>query len=488
MAAFASMTLLCGIYCALAALKTWPILDGDAPAYFRAAVEWGEGRSLTNPLWLPPLDDSLDGPGGRRFTYHGFLYPLIVGSLARLAGGGPEASVAAAYLLHWLAAVVAGVCVLSAAASLRGPVRTVLAGVTPLAMLGLSIAWHGRVEPLALLLIACGAWAWRALPPVRRETVSAAIATLLLFTSPAAGLMAGCLLLAAVVASEAARTDARRLSAAMLGSLAAAAVAVAIYPYPILDWVEGVRRHGRINLGLPVGQGFAATWLIAPELPLLAVTFGAVLVGASRQSVRVFAGLRAWRRIVFAASLAFFYAGLARTAFLKTEAAYNAAIWIPLLACLSLASASRLAPWVVAAAFALPAAGLARSSAILATQFEPDAVAFADVRNRLRALAPSGCSATPGLWLAASGLGMEIAGVDRGAPCLILQQAKTGRAEPPTLPGYRLIENAFRPGVMTMGVPISRTRGGWEYAVYWQDAEGVNESDARRVPQPLVLP
>ena len=58
------------VFAGLASLKTWPVLDGDAPAYFSPAVEFSQGRGLLNPTWLPPLDDSIDGPGGRRYIYH----------------------------------------------------------------------------------------------------------------------------------------------------------------------------------------------------------------------------------------------------------------------------------------------------------------------------------------------------------------------------------------------------------------------------------
>src|SRR5262245_2906245 len=133
------------LFCIAAAVKTWPVIDGDGPAYFPAAVEWSAGRALTNPVWLPPLNDSLDGPGGRRYIYHGVLYQRLVGALARPFGGGPRAAVAAAYVLHWFAAIAGTLAILSWA-NVSRTARMSLAAVLPLSMLGLSVAWHGRVE------------------------------------------------------------------------------------------------------------------------------------------------------------------------------------------------------------------------------------------------------------------------------------------------------------------------------------------------------
>lgn len=100
-------------FCAAASVKMWPLIDGDGPAYFPPVIEWSVGRPLTNPLWLAPLDDSIDGPGGRRYIYHGFLYALVVGGMARQLGGGARPSVAAAYVVHWLVACAGTLALLS---------------------------------------------------------------------------------------------------------------------------------------------------------------------------------------------------------------------------------------------------------------------------------------------------------------------------------------------------------------------------------------
>ena len=79
---------MCFGFAIFASIEVWPLLDGDAPAYFSPAVELSLDRGFRNGVWLPPLDDSIDGAGGRRYVYHGFVYPLIIGWLAKANGGG----------------------------------------------------------------------------------------------------------------------------------------------------------------------------------------------------------------------------------------------------------------------------------------------------------------------------------------------------------------------------------------------------------------
>ena len=453
------------MYCVAAASKVWPIIDGDGPAYFPAAVEWSLGRPLTNPVWPPPLNDTIDGPGGRRFIYHGFLYPILVGGAARLGGGGAEATVAAAYVLHWLTAVIGAVAVLTAF-RLSGVAAAIAAALLPPSMLALSIAWHGRVEPLALLIVALAVLAWRLRKPLREFAIGG-LCGALVFTSPACGVL-GILLAGAAFATDR-NAGLRSLAQAVAGLVGAALAAIVIYPYPIGDWIGGVSRHSRINLSLPSGQGFVQTWLAAPELPLLGVT---VVVLAALSAIGWWTLTRdaSMRRRASGGLLVLGFAvGLTRVAFVKTEASYNAVVWIPVLAAAAVAglSAPRGA-WIPIAVLGLPVIGIARSSLVLAAQFQPGAVSFRDARARIEPLVAKGASITPGLWLAAGNHSPIVLAVKDGPSetFFVRQESKTGIAAPPEYPGFALTVNEFRPGARFLGLPLARTAGGWEFAVY----------------------
>ncbi|MEX1049615.1 MAG: hypothetical protein WED15_08810 [Akkermansiaceae bacterium] len=99
---FGVRSVCCAIFALFGAINFWPPLGGDAPAYFAPAVEMARGNNFENTVWLAPLNDSIDGAGGRRYIYHGFLHPLLVGLAARLTGTDASGCVAAAYVvLFW---------------------------------------------------------------------------------------------------------------------------------------------------------------------------------------------------------------------------------------------------------------------------------------------------------------------------------------------------------------------------------------------------
>jgi len=471
--------LLSTFFCVAAATKMFPLIDGDGTAYFPAAVEWSLNRPFTNPVWLPPLNDSIDGPGGRRYIYHGFLNQLVVGDLGRTLGGGPRGAVYGAYVVHWLVAIIGALAILSWS-SLRGRAQAALAVIAPLSMLALSVAWHGRVEPFALLIVAGACLALRSIRGPGADAVAAFAAVLLVFTSPVCGALATCLTVAWIFRSEPAGGSRwRHVASATLGGGLALSVALWMYPYAIGDWVGGVIRHGRLNLGLPGGSGFFSTWLTRTELPLLLITIGILAVAAVSSTIAFIRSLEPAVRWYSALALVAFSVVLIRVAFVKTEASYNAVVWVPLMASVAFhVHRSDLAAWSLIGALALPVVGLSRSSVLVARQFTEDAVGFGDVQRRIRELAPFGCSVTSGLWLAVDHLEQVNIGQGRsnGARFLIQQETNTGRSSPLPIDGYRLVDNHFRPGWTLFGLPISRTAAGWEYAVY--ERQALVQSDA----------
>jgi len=243
-----------------------------------------------------------------------------------------------------------------------------------------------------------------------------------------------------------------------------------VYPYPIFDWIEGVRRHSKMHLALPMGQGFVATWLTRPELPLLGLSFGLLGVAAVTRITLVARSLERSHLIVFGLLLVLFSAGFIRIAILKTEASYNnAVVWVPLLACLGLSgNPGRRRSWLVVLALVLPAMGIARSSVILAGQFDSRAVGFREVREKIREMTPLGCAVSPGLWMAVDDV-TKVTFTNPADPqqrFFVRQETNTGQSYPTDYPGYELLDNRFAPGIKVFGLPLARTSGGWQFAVY----------------------
>jgi len=455
------------LYCVIAASNVWPAIDGDGAAYFTPAVEWSRGHALVNPVWLPPLNDSIDGSGSRRYVYHGFLYQMVVGKIGRSLGAAPGGAVRAAYLIHWLAAVLTSAAILIWS-QFTGIWRTLAAIVLPIAMLALSVSCHGRMEPLAILLIGAATLCWYFVASPWRETCVGITVSLLAFTSPTCGALAGVVLLIALFAvREPIRLE--QVFGAAIGMLCASVAAIWWYPYPISDWIGGVWRHSHIYVSLTPFQGFVTTWLTRPDLPSFLLSFGVIAIGAISWLFHRGREInRGW--ILWIPAFVFMLA-LWRLAFVKSEAVYNAVVWTPLLACLAAANRqSSLRAAMLVLALLAPVAGLTRNALLLASS-RSEAPSFAQLHERLATVDHGELAVSSGLWLAVDNP-VRVQVTPSDAPTgstFVEQQAYTGRSSPRQYDGYRLVENRFGPPITLLGLPISRGSSGWSYAVYVRD-------------------
>lgn len=467
--AFPLSAILCFGYAFFASIKVWPPLDGDAPAYFSPAVEFSQGRGLVNQVWLPPLDDSIDGPGGRRYTYHGLIYPLLIGWLGRLSGGGATACVAWMHIFNALVALVASWGVLGFC-RWGGLWRGLLAFVCPIAWFALCEGVVGRPEPAVVLWLGMGLIAVQKAPGFCPFLLPF-FAGLTFFSSPAMGVLAF-VLLGAFRLTQNTEFGFQELALGLTGALAAAGICFLFYPYPAADWFMGVWRHSRINLGLPQGQGFFPTWIACAQTPVLLLTFAVPFVLALWSLVRIVPNLSPIRRIMFCTLGFVFLLGIAKVAFFKTEASYNAVVWIPVAVAMGVGfSQVWLARMILLVSLCLPVLGLARNAFILGHQFTQEAVSFREVWEVITKKIEEGVEVSSGLFLAVPDPRLvSFAGsqLTNGVPSLwrIEQQTYRGAQNPPDLPNYEIVENRFGRRVMVLGVPISRTPGGWEYAIY----------------------
>jgi len=465
-------TILCVAFAAVAATQVWPPMDGDSAMLFPAAVELARGNGFVNTPWIPPLNDSIDGPGGRRYISHGFLNPLLVGLAARATGGDAPAAVA------WLYVVVAVAALLSAFAMIVWWRDAVSAGrfiqlavgfLAVVAMFAIAFKWFGRMESLAMIWVSLAILAWRFLHGWPMFGVCGACVGLLAFTSPVCGVVGLLILLVAMLLGRQPLTI-HRLIALGAGGVFAAAASLLIYPYPLRDWIGGTIRHSRIHFDHPSFQGFAATWLASPHFPLMIVSLGLLAALATPPVVRLIRDAPIWRRVVAGAGLGLIAFVMFRLIFVRSEAAYNAVPWFPLLGALSMVGLKRR-PAVAALLLALllPAAGLFRSASLLASQTGSGST-YAEVRNVISQHVGEGLLVSNGLWLAVPDLAM----VEYGRPWpgqpgprwFLDQQLASGKSAPPSYPGYRLVTDRFSPGVKLLGFPLSRTPTGWQYALY----------------------
>jgi hypothetical protein len=439
-------------------------LDGDAPAYFSPVVEFSQGRGLTNPTWLPPLDDSIDGPGGRRYIYHGFVYPLLIGWLGKLSGGGATSCLAWMHFFNLIVSLSCAIGVLGFFHQQDG-FRKILSFILPLFFFALCEAYAGRPEPAVFLLMGLGLIAAQNLRGTLLSCALSFFCALVFLASPAIGVLSVLPFMAFKI-SRKEKISFIEVAVGVASFVAALTLCFLFYPYSPIEWFQGVWRHSRINLALPQGQGFLQAWISRAQTPLLIFTFGVIALLALKCVLQEIRNQTIAVGYVLSALLFFFLIGVGKVAFLKTEASYNAVVWIPLFLAILLSveikNASRIA---LLFALILPVLGLVRSSLVLIWQFRPEAVSFYEAQDVMVVKEREGIQISSGFFLAAPDPRQVYFG---GEATLwrLEQQTNRGVIQPPEIPGYRLVKNRFGGPIRILGLPISRTPGGWEYALY----------------------
>lgn len=464
---------LCFLFALESSRQMWPPLDGDGAILFPPAVEISMGRDLKSPVWVWPLDESIDGPGGRRLVYHGFLYQMMVGKIAAAFGGGPAASFWTMHGFNFFTAAICSLAVLTWIPPGAPWIRT-LSFLMPIQVFAVLEAWTGRPEPLVLLGLGIGLLAWKKLASAQAWIISSTLLPLFFFTSPAAGILA-LTLLAALFLFLPDRTKLRTLEIAGLMVGAASVVLFSLYPYSLTDWFNGLRAHGRISFAVPPFQGLSVSWFKRPDFPLaalvLGIPFGLALFEVVRRTaksssmIKVFFGIFALAGVIF----------LARVSLVKAEAVYNAAVFLPLGWAMAWSHSSPRIRTLVLLLSGLPLlAGISWKGFILLERAKTDPVSFAELQKTIGEKTPEGVVVPAAFYLACPNpwrvsfsdsdpLGFE------GATWFIAKQANTGLFSPRDLPGFALMDNRFGAPLPAFGFPTSNSPKGWEYALYKKD-------------------
>lgn len=461
---------LCFLFVLESSRQMWPPLDGDGTILFPPAVEISLGRDLKSPVWVWPLDESIDGPGGRRLVYHGFLYQTMVGKVAAAFGGGPSACI---WTMHGFNLLTASICSLAVLAwiPLGIPWIRTLSFLMPIQTFAVLEAWTGRPEPLVILGLGMGLLAWKGLASVQAWIICSTLLPVLFFTSPAAGILA-LILMATLFLFFPNGKKLRSLGIFGLIAVAASGVLFSLYPYAFSDWFHGLRAHGKISFAVPPFQGLAVSWLKRPDFPLAALVLGIPfglslfeLVRRTSKSSRVI-------KVLFGIfTLAGFFC-LARFSLVKAEAVYNAAVFLPLGWALAWSHTSARGFAALLLMSGLPlVASLGWKSTILVERAKVGAVSFEELGKTISEKTAEGLVVSPAFYLACPNpWKVSFSDADDvqsgGAPWLIAKQANTGRASPQDLPGFALQENRFGVPLRIFGFPISNSPKGWEYALY----------------------
>ena len=452
----------------IGAASATPIPDGDAVFFLPCAVDLATGKGLTHPFYAVIPDNP-----ARLCVWHGWFFPYLT---ALLPWSRSYATVGISLQLTGLACL--GLAVWALLRVGRGTPQ--LAAVSCLPMTLLIQAQIGRPEPIVtgcaagIALVVASGW-----PSLAKQIAWGALLGIIAVTSPAAGVAY------AIVSVMLCVMMARSFAAAAIGAglIATASLAVlliatvALAPTPLTTWLWGIATNVRVQY---VERTSAASlieyYVTSAHFPGLVVYLACLAAAA----VAIVSGVSGWRRWGLLVLLLALFAFVYRMALRLPETSYNFLALTPVVVAVSLVLArSRgiMGPCLTGALVlqaSVAAAGLAyQDASTLAALRGLGAQAF---EQRIRAA----LSSRPGVVAADPPLAVVISnalgptrvqarlGTSIGARVdyLALHQANSAFAQPPSVPGFKLLTNGFGPAPRLLGVKIGHTPKDWSYAIY----------------------
>ena len=223
------------VFRSYATARSIPVLGNDSCVFLPQTVPFYERGELINTAW-----------NNERMTYHGFLYPMILGAL--MWRGDYPTLAAVLGILHGVATLLYGLLLWSFARrwSWRVTPERFLLGV----FLAAACATHiqgvwGRPEALtalimmgAVLIINCTPWSWHG-------RIAGAAIGLMTAVHPMVAVFAGL----GFAAYAAWRFKAGRWWCEVVGAAGLSIIVFACtflwYPYPFEDWLAGTMQMGR---------------------------------------------------------------------------------------------------------------------------------------------------------------------------------------------------------------------------------------------------
>lgn len=476
MARLAARSLIALLVAGLIAIPAWnanppPVGSptGDALLFLSTAQHINVTGEFINRFYSPlPAN-------GPVFNWHGWLQPWLTAALA------PEPTwrslLRAQGLLSSLVALAFAVALLGTSVRPMLKAALFMIGLVPIA------AYSARPETLAcglliLWWLADGAIRVARLPS-RRLTLAVLMLGLLGITQPTVALLAGLF----VIAYGIERYPQQRLALPALLGAGSAAIALfltqCLHPAGALAWIQGLYQHATL-VANRVDGAFVHYFLLNTSnlgvglnlLGLFSLVLWLAAVTRWRVEAKIFLGL---------AVLAGWFLGV-RTPVTH----FNITAFLP-IAALAVAQgldARRLDsnPLIFALIIAMAAAPSLSASKLLVTHaltHSPQAVNYPMVQQRAaRLLEEYPRVALPGAAVtltdsldAVSDPRLMDNRLTNGEDAVLLLQAHSGRATPPTLENYRLCENHFnRTPNRWLGLAFSSTAWGWDYAVYVRES------------------
>lgn len=438
----------------VAAAKGLPIPTGDRICFYPIASNWKISGMATHPFYSP-IGSGIDAP----FTWHGWLYPIALGSLAE---DGAFASILRSEA-HLIAAIL---ILISVTAQELRKTPFAAAWILPIT-LAVLLSQRGRPE-----LLATG-WVWLALGPFRnsrsRHSIKwdGVLVGLTACTQPTVAALLGIALALESSLKYPTREAVRRIVVtAALSLLTFISATAAIHTYSVWDVVVGLIEHAK-SVGLrPSRAGqFWQYYVANPELPLLATlpTLAAFRAIARRRQMTLLSVLIGGVAVV----------AIWRFAIRLPSTHYNITPFLPVVvyrlrsACPQEASPLQMGRLQISlVALCALACGLATTRTVyLLIGGGQELVTLADMRKAIDNNGGTRAFKLEDSLRTALGV-MPIQGHDQQRFTLTMQSG-TSRHSPPHVPGAVIVMNQFKPIPVTIGgLRIANTVPDYSFAAY----------------------
>ena len=470
----------------ISSLKMWPPFDGDASSYTPPMLTYAKDNSLTNPIWA---ELKLYDPAGKgRFITHGFLYQMIVGSLAPSPTYKSIIPIIAIFNILTLGVVS---LLFYRSISVTSGLNIFWKGlIVTSAMLGISTSLYGdmgRPEIFATLIVgilACSIIATH----VRWHWVLIAIAIGTLGCShPVGGILLAAFSIVYMSIKFPGKLATTYLFSIMILSLSVFSLFFLWYPYSLTDWIIGNLNHASRAVIVTWKANAFYFWLVSPRRFFYGVIYMLGVVSAIYLYLCFKTKIQTkWLFLcgIFLLSIISYYFGIrvaARNYNLMIFAAWMYALIIYTLG-FWFSNSNRMVKSlskisiviVIIGIFLISSLGFLRKIVLFADSmqngmnYDQARKILSDIRNN-----------NNGVFLLTKGLFtltedyddiiLEDVGFFRYKNCdfAVYQQANRSKTKPPQIDGFQLIKNFYSSHIPKfLGIKIANTVKGYNFAVY----------------------
>ena len=457
--------------------RTWttatgfPLLAVDSQVFLPPALSWAGKGTLVNEVW--PSAAILDPTGNRRMIYHGFLYPLILGSLPGTPS--PQALGTLLALIQLFAAILFTLILVRLShRDGRRPDAITWFWIVSFSVAGAYYTYGspGRPEPLVAVVLYAALLIGRRFPVDWRIRGVGVLLGIIAALHPFAG---GFSAIIAIGGLAWVFPPVRAMKAAIItggyAMIAFGLLVTFVYPYSFDDWIFGTIRMGKVALRPSGLESLRPVywWTNGPNW-FFPATLGLIAAG----------GLVLLRRHRPASSLLFACAVAAalwtsyQFVFVPYWATYNLVVFLPLglLGVFFLLTGERLPPRCLSVMTLLTSCGIAVGAMrdmVQRISYAEEGISLAQARTHFRDFRKrhpgSTVSLAPALFTLAD-LSDDLGGGGK-SDFLMEAQAFGLRREPPAVPGYRLIENYFQQSPPeVLGISYAKDHRGCGFAIY----------------------